>query len=475
MEVENEAYTGPWDTEADVVIVGAGGAGLEAAVEAASAGVETIVFEKQPRIWDSSTAISVGRISFAGTDIQKRQGIEDSNDLFYQDIMEVGKHKNDPRIVQAYVENQLDTFCHLAALGIKWSDVVAAIAGMSVPRGHLTDPIDLVRTLKRVAEEKGATVIFQTPVIGLIIDEEKGVSGVKVLERTGTITRIKARKGVVLASGGFARDTERLVNINPKFDRVVATSGLGHTGDGLSMAEKLGVYIKDMEYVKPSFELFAHGLSADDIVLLYYLGGIIVNKEGKRFVNESISYKDSGMVCLEQPDAVGYQIIDQKIYELALEQRKRANMNSPLGLDPARIRLLVKGDTIEELAGNTRIPPVALRETIERYNRFVDKGKDSDFGRTTLAGNFGKLVKIDMPPYYSLETIGHFLATYAGIAVDEGMHVLTATGRIPGLYAAGEIVGGFHGASYHSGTALGKALIFGRIAGRTAAQESFNR
>jgi len=470
MEVRNEVYTGPWDEEMDVVIAGGGGAGLEAALEAVNAGADTIVFEKQYRLWDSSTAASAGMISFAGTDIQKKQGIRDSNDLLYEDIMNVGKWKNDSKLVRAYVDNQLDTYNQLTELGIEWSDFVAAGAGMSVPRLHLTDSFDLVRALKRAVQAKGARVFPQIPVIGLLVDEEKSVIGVNIQERTGATTRIRARKGVVLATGGFARDSERLSRINPRFSNVRATSGVGHTGDGLKMAEELGAYMKDVEHVKPSFELHVNDPLATDITFLYFLGGIIVDKRGKRFVNESISYKDIGMICLEQPDAIGYQIFDQKIYELAVEERKKSGVDFPLGLDETKIRLLVKGNTIEELARDIGLPPQTLKETVDKYNSYVNSGKDLDFGRTTLSADYGSIVKIDRPPFYSFETVCHFLSTYAGVAVDEDMHVLTKEGKILGLYAAGEVVGGFHGESYQSGTALGKALIFGRIAGRNVAK-----
>ncbi len=457
-----------WDEEVDVIIAGAGGAGLEAAVEAAGAGAETIVFEKMDRLWESSTAISVGMISFAGTDIQKKLGIKDSGELFFKDIMEVGKQQNDPEVVRAYVDNQMDTYKQLTKLGAKWSEVVAGAAGMSVPRGHLTDPIDLVRNLRRAAEARGATVAFQAKVADLITDSNKRVIGAKVNDRNGPVN-IKARKGVILATGGFARDPKRMSSINPKFANVLATTGKGHTGDGLVMAEKLGAYFKDMAHVKPSFELYVHGSLAEDIVLLYLLGGIIVNKKGLRYLDESISYKDTGMITLDQPDAIGFQIIDQKIYERALEEGRKSTVPFPLGIDASKARLLVKADTVEELAEKIGVPPKALRNTFDRYNGFVEKGKDRDFGRKTQSANMGKLVKLDTPPFYSMETVGHFLSTYAGLAVDKDMHVLTKKGIIPGLYAAGEVVVGFHGTAYHSGTAVGKALIFGRIAGRNAA------
>lgn len=458
-----------WDAEVDVAIAGAGAAGLEAALEAAAAGASTIVFEKQARLWESSTAIAVGRVSFTGTDVQKRCGIEDSDELLYRDIMETGRHKNDPALVQAYVAHQLDTYRQLTSLGIAWSPTVTAMAGMSVPRGHLTDPLDLVRTLKRAAESRGVAVVFQTPVTGLITEGESGVVGVTVQERTGARARIKAKKGVVLASGGFARDPSRLRAIDPRFAEVVATSGPGHTGDALRMAEELGADTRDIEYVQPSFELHASGSTSDDILILYYQGGIIVNARGERFVDESISYKDIARACLDQPGRMGFQIFDRGIYDKAVAAQAASGQSSPMTLDAGKIRLLAMGRTIEELAQKIGVPLERLRQTVERYNRFVTEGRDSDFGRRSLAGNYGKPQRLDTAPFYAYATIGHLLATYGGIAVDAQMRVLSRGRAIPGLYAAGEAVGGFHGASYHSGTALGKALVFGRIAGRSAA------
>ena len=459
----------PWSSEVDVVIVGAGGAGLEAAIEAALAGASALIFEKQARLLESSTAISVGRISFACTEVQKQNGIEDSNDLLIRDITETGQYKNDPELVQAYAANQLDTFRQLTNLGVRWSPTVSALAGMSVPRGHLTDPIDLVRILKRAVDALHVPVLFQTPVTDLITDHNGSVLGVSVLERSGLTSRVRARNGVVLTSGGFARDAQRLATIDARFSKVVATSGLGHHGDGIRMALALGASTRDIEFVQPSFELHANGVTSDDILILYYQGGIIVNALGNRFVNESISYKDIARACLDQPRMMGFQIFDQTVFEKAVAGHKAAGQGSPMTLDAAKIRMLLSGNTLSELEAKAEIPAGALKQSIDRYNHFVTSGTDMDFGRQALAGKYGSPQRIEKPPFYAFATIGHLLATYGGIAVDKEMHVLRNGVPIPGLYAAGEAIGGFHGASYHSGSAIGKALVFGRMAGKNAA------
>jgi flavocytochrome c len=463
-----------WDAEYDVVIAGAGGAGLAAAIEAAKAGAKTVVFEKQGKIWESSTAINVGMVAFAGTDVQERLGIEDSSELLYQDLLAVGRGKNIPGLVRTYADNQLDTYRWLTDMGVQWAEATTAAAGMSRPRGHFSDPLDMVRILKREAERQGAHVLYHCAVTRLVTDSDGRVTGIELKDRMNE-TRVRARGGVVLATGGFARSPERLAGIDRRFSGMAATTGVGHTGDHLRMAEPLGAFFRDMEYVKPSYELHVTGDGATEICLVFYLGAIIVNREGRRFVNESIPYKDIGMASIDQTDGVGFMVFDQKIFDRGVQNTRNASSAIPpenvvSGLDESRIRLLVKADTIEELADRMRVPGQELVDTVERYNGFVDAGTDPEFGRSHLSANIGVPVKIETPPFYAYEAKSHFLATYAGLAIDENTRVLTADGHIEGLYAAGEAIGGFHGASYHSGAAVGQALIFGRIAGRQAAR-----
>lgn len=458
-----------WHKEVDAIVAGCGAAGLSAAAELAEIGLKVIVFEKQFSIEDTSTALSEGAFSFAGTDIQQREGVRDSDELLYKDLMDVGRQKNDVKLVQAYVENQLGTYHWLTGLGVEWAALEAA-AGMSVPRAHVTDPLTMLELIKKTVERKGVELVFKTSVTGLITDESEMVIGVKTEGETGS-RQIKAGKGVILATGGFGRDFKRLEAIDPRFSKVVPVVGLGHAGEGHRMAEKLGAYLIDLEYIKPTFGISANSSSNATFLVMFYNGAIIVNKSGKRFFDESASYKDIGKAALNQPDSMGYQIFDQKLYETGLEKAKDVRPEKAMfGLDEGRINLLVKGDTISELASNIGVPPEALQKTIETYNADAETGKDSDFGRMALAGRTGKIVKIDRPPFYAYASKGMLPGTYGGIVVDEDMCVLDSNGRIPGLYAAGEIVGGFHGASYMTGTAAGKALIFGRIAGRSLAK-----
>ncbi len=460
--MENSAQK--WDSEVDVAIVGAGGAGIAAAIGLAERKMSVIVFEKQPSIADASTSLCGGVYAFAGTDFQKKAGVADTNDLLFKDLREVGGKINNEKLVRIYVDTQLDVYNWMTALGVKWLSLVA-LAGMTVPRGHVADPAEALKVLKETADRKGTKIIFDTPVTELVIEKGR-VAGVVA---KGKVQRIKARKGVLLASGGFGRDFKRLASIDPNLVNVVPIAGPGITGDGHRMAEALGAHFADMEYVKPTFGIHYKARGSDGLCFLYYNGAIVVNREGKRFIDESKSYKDIGKASVAQTESLGFQILDQKIYDAAVEKGKEGK-GFYWALDDARIKLLVKAPTIEELAAKLGIPPAALRQTVDRYNRGVAAGRDTEFGRAAIAGSSGKLVTIDKPPFYCYISKSFLPATYGGIVVDERMRVLNRQGPIPGLYAAGEITGGFHGVSYMSGTGVGKAVVFGRYAANMMAE-----
>lgn len=463
---EAKSLTG--ETEVDVVVAGAGGAGIAAAIELAQAHASVIVLEKQASIEESSSSLCGGVYTFAGTDFQHSRGIQDSDGLLFQDLMAVGQQKNDERLVRAYVDNQLDTYRWMTDFGVKWVGI-EALAGMSVPRGHVTDPAETLRILKRIAEKAGARFFFETPVTGLVIRAGK-VTGVTA-EAKGKGLTIKASRGVLLATGGFGRDPQRLAAIDPHLPKVVPVVGAGHTGDGHRMAEELGAAFRDLEYVKPTFGIHYLGNDNHSLSMIFYNGGIIVNKEGKRFIDESRSYKDLGKASVAQTESIGYQIFDQKIFDAAVERVRGLPREKALwGLEESRIRLLIKAETLGELAAKAGLPPAVLEDTVARYNRDVAAGRDSDFGRTALAGGAGNIVPIATPSFYCYPSRSVLPGTYGGIVVDESLRVIGKSGPVPGLYAAGEIVGGFHGASYMSGTAVGKAVIFGRIVGRNLAR-----
>jgi fumarate reductase flavoprotein subunit len=450
-----------WDLEADIVVVGAGGAGLAAATEAGNRAAKVVVLEKMP-VLGGSSAICGGALAFAGTDIQAEKGIKDSNELLYKDMMTVGENVNVPALVRAYVDNQMETYQWLKGLQVNFLSLTI-LSGMTVPRSHNVKPGEVIKILSDAAKGKGAKIFLETAGRRLVVDDNTGKIRGIVAEKKGKTINYGARKGVIMTSGGFARNKILLGKFAPPVANAKVMAGLGSTGDGMKMAWACGADLQDMPYIKATFgfDLEARTIT-EDIAAVFYHGAIIVNKEGKRFYNESKSYKLIADVALVQTDGVGFQVYDSSVRE----RRMKADPEGSLNSLEKRGRIF-SAPSLAELAQRAGISPAALEETVKEYNANVDKGRDPQFGRSTLAGGYGKPVKIETPPFYAFPSTAAILGTYGGILINEQAQVLDVFGNvIPGLYAAGEITGGVHGAAYMTGTSFGKSLIFGRLAAK---------
>ncbi|MGI6038385.1 MAG: flavocytochrome c [Limnochordia bacterium] len=446
--------------EVDVVVIGGGGAGLSAANAAAEGGASVILLEKMPFL-GGSTILSGGAISFAGTDLQKERGIVDSNELYYEEMLREGRNKNIPALVQTYIDEQLATYYWLVDQGVEFVDVGQG-GGMSVARAHYVNTVQFINALAASAESKGVDIQKNTTAVQLLTKPgTKEVVGV-LAEKDGQEITYLARKGVVLASGGFGRDAGLLEKFVPVMAGAMGMVGAGCTGDGLRMAWNLGADIYDTPYIKATFGMHPEGKTIADLALTYYSGAIIVNQNGERFVDESINYKAVGDAALAQPGAIAYQIWDEKIRAEAMKDPL-----TPLR-DLEAKGMVYKADTLEELAALIDVPAENLEATVARYNNHVEQGIEPDFGRTSLNAGSGTPVKINEGPFYAFPSTGVIFGTYGGILIDSAARVIDVYGEvIPGLYAAGEVTGGLHGAGYMTGTAVGKAVVFGRIAGQS--------
>lgn len=449
------------------LVVGGGLAGFAAALEAAQRGAQVLLIEKMHEIGGSS-AMSGGCLAFAGTDLQRAAGVEDSRELLRQDLIEVGQYQNDPALVDAYVAHQLDTYEWLRAQGVQFSSSIESSSGQSVPRVHTVDPADMVRTLAARCRNSGSvTVLLSTQAKRLLrSNESAAVSGILADGPEGAFT-IDARDGVLLASGGFCRNLELVKRFAPQYAEAVFVGGEGNVGDGLLMAWKLGADLRDMAYIKGTFGKHPVDTHNDHSCLAVYKGAIAVNQEGLRFVDESLSYKLLGDAVMNQSYHTGYQIFDQPIFESGDDRVRILDFGRRL-----EEGLIVKADTLEALSRQIEVPWDALKGTIERYNRAVDAGYDPEFGRSTLVHKHGRLRRIEQGPFYAYPSTAAVFGTYCGLCIDASMRVIDVFGEpIAGLYAAGEVVGGFHGGAYMTGSALGKAAVFGRLAARTARME----
>ena len=456
------------DMASQLVVIGGGLAGFAAALEAAEAGAEVVLLEKQADTGGSS-AMSGGCLAFAGTDLQRELSIEDSDELLFRDLREVGQFENDEAIVRAYVQGQLSTYAWLRRHGVEFSPLIEASSGQSVPRVHTVDPADMVRGLAAHCRASGKVrVITSARAERLLRDERSGRVQAVLAEKDGARFKASASDGIILTSGGFARNRELVHRFAPLYDNAVFVGGEGNVGDGLRMAWRLGADFRDVAYIKGTYGKHPVDTSTNHPLLAVYKGAIAVNQDAKRFVDESISYKLLGDACMRQAYSSSYQIFDQDIFESGDNRVRILDFERRL-----EDGLMIQAPSLEKLAQLIEVPAAALLQTVVRYNAFVASGCDADFGRKHLVHNHGQLRRIERAPFYAYPSTAAVFGTYCGLCVDSGMRVLDVFGEpIEGLFAAGEVVGGLHGGAYMTGSALGKAAIFGRIAARCALAHS---
>ena len=453
------------ETETDIVVIGAGAAGLAAALTAADYGAKVLLLEKTAEPGGSSR-ICGGLLAFAGTDIQHRNGIGDYNDLLYRDLMEVGQHQNDPKLVRAYVDNQLEVYHWLCRLGVQFGPRPDASSGQTMPRCHVIDPDAMINVLaEHAADNPNITVVTNTQARRLLRSDGRVIAVVATSD--GKDWEIPAAKGVIVAAGGFTRNAELIRTFVPKAAKAWVSGGEANTGDGLLMAWQLGAGVQDVAYIQGTYGKHPTNHSTRHSLLAVYKGAIAVNLQAKRFVDESLSYKLLGTASLAQDGDHTWQIFDQPIYDAHEED---------VSIFDVRHRhkdgMLVEAATLGELAEKTGLDAATLKDTVARYNGYVAAGSDPEFGRKHLVHNHGALVPIGTGPLYAHASTAALYGTYCGVTVEPSMQVLDVFQEpIEGLWAAGEVISGLHGAAYMTGSALGKALIFGRVAGRSAARK----
>lgn len=451
--------------EFDVIVLGAGLAGYCAVLSSVENGASVLLVEKRDQ-GGGSTVLSGGFMAFADTPLQRELGIADTPQLLLQDLRTVGGPHVEDSLLRTYAAEQSELYDWLVSKGLTF-EAVELSAGQSAPRSHAIDPGLMISTLHSIVEPSPSVQIRTgTTAVCLIRSGHSGpVVGV-TLEESGRLEDVHARRGVVIATGGFSRSEELLHTFVPHQSKAMRVGGDGNVGDGMRMAWRLGADLRDMGEVKGTYGAHAYDCNnGQEILLMFYRGAVMVNRSGRRFVDESISYKLLGDACLEQEDAVSWQIFDKKIFD---ETVSSARLFDPL---PALNRgLLVQAETLDALAEGCGIDPTGLSTTIASYNVDCGKGRDREFGRDGLCHHVGALLAIDTPPFYAYPSTTAVLATYCGLRIDSDARVIDVYEEpIDGLYAAGEVTGGFHGQAYMTGTSLGKSALFGRIAGRQAA------
>ncbi|MBV6819182.1 flavocytochrome c [Rahnella sp. PD12R] len=437
----------------DVVVIGSGGAGLAAAIQAHDDGAHVVIIEKMPTIGGNTIKASVG-MNAAETRFQKLKGIEDSKDLFYDETLKGGKFKNNPVLLREFVELAPEAIEWLAAKEIELNDITIT-GGMSIDRTHR--PADrsavggfLISGLVKNINKREIEVLLETSVSEILF-ENGAVSGVQVVDEYND-TRILNAKSVIVATGGFSANRNMVVSYRPDLDGFVTTNHAGATGSGIAMLQKLGADTVDMGEIQihPTVEQTTSYLISEAI---RGGGAILVSQAGHRFYNE-----------METRDKVSAEIIalPEKSAWIIFDEQVRAN-------NKAADEYIAKGfvlsaPTPQELAVKLNMDPQVLADTLERYNLFVVAKKDEDFGRTTALRH-----PLNQGPFFAIRIAPGVHHTMGGVTINPDTAVLDAQKQIiPGAWAAGEVVGGIHGANRIGGNAVADIIIFGTLAGRKA-------
>ena len=487
--------------DADVVIVGAGGAGMTAAITVAGEGKSVVILESQPMVGGNSVratgGMNAGKTVYqdenefgesAGVEKTLKTAAEkyadnetitalaktvseqwaayqanptgyfDSVELMELDTMIGGKGINDPALVETLCANSADAIDWLDEHGITLHNV-SSFGGASVKRIHR--PVNdegkvvsvgsyMIPLLEENCKKAGVQILLNTTANEILTDANGAACGVKATGASGETVTVNA-KAVVLATGGFGANLDMVVKYKPELKGFMTTNAPGIQGQGIEMAQAIGAATVDMDQIQihPTVEantaaLITEGLRGD--------GAILINEEGQRFIDEVGTRDVVSAAEIAQTGSYSWLVVDQAMAD-----------NSSVIQGYIKKGYTVTGATYEELAKAMGVDEAALAETMNNWNGYVEAKNDPDFGRTSFAN------PLNTAPYYAIKVTAGVHHTMGGLKINPNTEVLNENGEvIPGLFAAGEVTGGVHGANRLGGNAVADFTVFGRIAGAAA-------
>ena len=499
--VENDASAEDSTVDADVVVVGAGGAGMTAAITAAAEGKTVVILESQSMVGGNSVratgGMNAGKTVYqdenefgesAGVEKTLKTAAEkyadnetitalaktvseqwaayqanptgyfDSVELMELDTMIGGKGINDPELVETLCANSADAIDWLDEHGITLHNV-SSFGGASVKRIHR--PVNaegktvsvgsyMIPLLQENCEKAGVKMMLDTTATEILTDANGAAVGVKATGASGETVTVNA-KAVVLASGGFGANLDMVVKYKPELKGFMTTNAPGIQGQGIEMAEAIGAATVDMDQIQihPTVEantaaLITEGLRGD--------GAILINEEGQRFIDEVGTRDVVSAAEIAQTGSYSWLVVDQAMADA-----------SSVIQGYIKKGYTVTGATYEELGKAMGVDAAAFAETMEKWNGYVEAKNDPDFGRTSFAN------PLNTAPYYAVKVTAGVHHTMGGLKINANTEVLNEKGEvIPGLFAAGEVTGGVHGANRLGGNAVADFTVFGRSAGAAA-------
>lgn len=460
----------------DVVVVGAGGAGLSAALEAARGGCSVLVIEHEPGILQSNTALCGGVVMGCCSSVQKAAGVEDSVEEFRKYLAAVGAGFEDPDIMDVWAAESGKTVDWLIEQGAQFPVEKLYMSGnelgyqhitKAVPRGCIT-PEDsgssICQALYDRTLEEGVEYKFKTTASRLISDPDGRITG--VITDKGIY---RGNKGVILCTAGFSRNQEWIKSFKPDLTTGGSFGSSYQQGDGIKMGMAVGAKIGNMWITQA--DTIGTQLTPEMcpcmVIAIWQLPCIFVSQDGKRHMPEDMYYEYQCGEIAAQEGGYVWSIWDQSITDMG-----SSVITVPACSDGCEDEIangtMFRADTIAELAAQLNIDPATLEATVNHYNEMMRNGVDADFGRVT---GLGEVIK---PPFYAAKTVPATCDTAGGLIINTEGEVKNVFGDIiPGLYAAGSTTSGWRGELYPgSGTAVSVAVTFGRRAGQKAAAEA---
>ena len=499
--VENNATAEDSTVDADVVVVGAGGAGMTAAITAAGEGKSVVILESQSMVGGNSVratgGMNAGKTVYqdenefgesAGVEKTLKTAAEkyadnetitalaktvseqwaayqanptgyfDSVELMELDTMIGGKGINDPELVETLCANSADAIDWLDEHGITLHNV-SSFGGASVKRIHR--PVNaegktvsvgsyMIPLLEENCKKAGVQILLNTTANEILTDANGAAAGIKATGSTGETVTVNA-KAVVLTTGGFGANLDMVVKYKPELKGFMTTNAAGIQGQGIEMAQAIGAATVDMDQIQihPTVEantaaLITEGLRGD--------GAILINEEGQRFIDEVGTRDVVSAAEIAQTGSYSWLVVDQAMVDA-----------SSVIQGYIKKGYTVTGETYEELGEAMGVDAAAFAETMEKWNGYVEAKNDPDFGRTSFAN------PLNTAPYYAVKVTAGVHHTMGGLKINANTEVLNEKGEvIPGLFAAGEVTGGVHGANRLGGNAVADFTVFGRIAGAAA-------
>ena len=499
--VENDATAEDSTVDADVVVVGAGGAGMTAAITAAGEGKSVVILESQSMVGGNSVratgGMNAGKTVYqdenefgesAGVEKTLKTAAEkyadnetitalaktvseqwaayqanptgyfDSVELMELDTMIGGKGINDPELVETLCANSADAIDWLDEHGITLHNV-SSFGGASVKRIHR--PVNaegktvsvgsyMIPLLQENCEKAGVKMMLDTTATEILTDANGAAVGVKATGASGETVTVNA-KAVVLTTGGFGANLDMVVKYKPELKGFMTTNAPGIQGQGIEMAQAIGAATVDMDQIQihPTVEantaaLITEGLRGD--------GAVLINAEGKRFIDEVGTRDVVSAAEIAQTGSYSWLVVDQAMVDA-----------SSVIQGYIKKGYTVTGETYEELGKAMGVDAAAFAETMDKWNGYVEAKNDPDFGRTSFAN------PLNTAPYYAVKVTAGVHHTMGGLKINANTEVLNEKGEvIPGLFAAGEVTGGVHGANRLGGNAVADFTVFGRIAGAAA-------